>query len=137
MKYFGMFLLLVSTLLSADTQWSNDYEVALKKAQKEHKSVYMLITSESCKWCQKFENTTLANEGVMQKLGAKYVLLHINRDKDSLPKKYKSKRVPRHYFITPKGEVIYTFLGYWDVQDFSSFIDDVDVEYKRKFKGEK
>ncbi len=137
MKYLVTFFLLVSSLLSADLEWPSDYKQALEKAKKEHKQVYMLITSQNCRWCRKFENKTLEDEQIMQKLQAKYVLLHIDRDKDFLPEKYKSKRVPRHYFITPKGEVIYTFLGYWDIEDFSSFIDDVDVEYKNKFKGKK
>ncbi len=136
MKYIITLFVLAMSLWGGALGWQHDYNKALKEAQESDKQVYMLITSESCKWCRKFEDTTLADEAIIQKLKAKYVLLHINRGKDFLPKKFQSKRVPRHYFITPEGEVIYTFLGYWDSLDFGSFIDDVDVEYKRKFQGD-
>ena len=130
-----LYILLISTtLLSDELDWSNDYEAALIEAKKDNKNVYMLITSESCRWCRKFESTTLEEDDILEKLESKYVLLHISRDRDYLPEKYKKKRVPRHYFITPKEDVIFTFLGYWNTIDFSSFLDDVDIEYKKSLK---
>jgi len=128
---------LISTLFSAELDWPNDYNKALEIAKKENKHVYMLITSESCRWCRKFEATTLQDEATLERLKSKYVLLHISRDRDYMPSKFKKKRVPRHYFITQKGEVIYSFLGYWNAEDFDSFLDDVDRRYKKKFKGKK
>ncbi|MBU0721189.1 thioredoxin family protein [bacterium] len=125
MKYLWIVFALVAAL-SADLDWSNDYNKALSQASKEKKDVYLLITSENCRWCRKFENTTLQDEETIERLKLKYILLHIDRDKDYLPGKFKSKRVPRHYFITSKGEVIYSFLGYWDKEDFASFLLDVD-----------
>lgn len=130
-----LYILLISTtLLSDELDWSNDYEAALIEAKKDNKNIYMLITSESCRWCRKFESTTLEEDDILEKLESKYVLLHISRDRDYLPEKYKKKRVPRHYFITPKEDVIFTFLGYWNTIDFSSFLDDVDIEYKKSLK---
>ena len=130
-----LYILLISTtLLSDELDWPNDYEAALIEAKKDNKNIYMLITSESCRWCRKFESTTLEEDDILEKLESKYVLLHISRDRDYLPEKYKKKRVPRHYFITPKEDVIFTFLGYWNTIDFSSFLDDVDIEYKKSLK---
>lgn len=135
MKYIVLFSLLITTLFGADLEWPNDYKAALVQAQKENKQIYMLITSENCRWCRKFESTTLEDENIIERLKSKYILLHISRDKDYMPNKFKKKRVPRHYFLTSEGDVIYTFLGYWNIEDFNSFIDDVDIEYKKKFKG--
>ena len=137
MKVLLITIALISTLFSAELDWPNDYNKALEIAKKENKHVYMLITSESCRWCRKFEATTLQDEATLERLKSKYVLLHISRDRDYMPSKFKKKRVPRHYFITQKGEVIYSFLGYWNAEDFDSFLDDVDRRYKKKFKGKK
>ena len=137
MKVLLITIALISTLFGAELDWPNDYNKALEIAKKENKHVYMLITSESCRWCRKFEATTLQDEATLERLKSKYVLLHISRDRDYMPSKFKKKRVPRHYFITQKGEVIYSFLGYWNAEDFDSFLDDVDRRYKKKFKGKK
>ena len=135
MRYILSLFLVVSTLFSADLDWSNDYDAALVQAKKENKQVYMLITSGNCRWCRKFESTTLEDEDILQRLENNYVLLHISRDKDYMPQKFKKKRVLRHYFLTSEGQVIYTFLGYWNILDFNSFIDDVKIAYNKKFKG--
>ncbi len=127
-------LVLISTLCSAELGWSDDYEASLKVAKKEHKSLYVLVTSNSCRWCRKFENTTLQDKEVIKKLKEKYVLVHADRDMDDLPEWFKIKRVPRHYFVTNKGEEIYSFLGYWDSLDFKSYLGDVDKKYKEKKK---
>ncbi len=127
MKYLVSILVLVTALFGSDLEWSNDYKAALEIAKKENKQVYMLVTSESCRWCRKFESTTLQDDGIIQRLESKYVLLHISREKDYMPSKFKKKRVPRHYFLTSDAQVVETFLGYWNVLDFNSFLDDVDV----------
>ncbi len=126
--------MLIATLLHAELDWANDYEKALIQATKEKKQVYLLITSENCGWCRKFENTTLQEDAILERLKQKFVLLHISRDRDALPAKFKTERVPRHYFVTPKGEIIHTFMGYWSSEDFASLLDDVEKKIKNKGK---
>jgi len=135
MKYLLVILALISTLWSAELGWLDDYEKALMIAQKENKQVYVLVTSSSCRWCRKFEDTTLQDKEVLRMLEQKYVLVHADRDMDDLPEWFKIKRVPRHYFVTAKGKEIYSFLGYWDSLDFKSFLSDVDKKYNEKIKS--
>ncbi|MFA6190797.1 MAG: thioredoxin family protein [Sulfurimonas sp.] len=131
MKYIILIALFISTLFSAEIDWSNDYEKALSQATKEKKQIYILITSNSCGWCRKFENTTLKDEAVLKRLKQKFVLVHVDRDIDELPAMFKMERVPRHYFVTPKSEIIHTFMGYWSSEDFNSLLDDVDKKIKK------
>lgn len=114
-----------STLFGNELGFSSDYKSVMKKAQKENKDVYMLITSTSCRWCRKFEENTLVNIPLIKKIEKDYIILHVTRDVDDIPQKFKAKRVPKHYFLTNKGKIIYSFLGYWNVEDFISFVDDV------------
>jgi len=134
MKYLIILLVLISTLWSADAEWSDDYEASLKVAQKQNKDVYVLITSASCRWCRKFENTTLKDKEVLKMLNEKYIIVHTDRDMDELPSWMNAKRVPKHYFVTAKGKEIFSFLGYWDSLDFKSFLGDVDKKRKEKVK---
>jgi len=137
MKKIFLILLFVGSLFGetiGEMTFSNDYVKILAQAKKENKRVYMLITSDRCKWCRKFESETLTDWTVAEKLQEKYLLLHLDRDADFFPDRYKRKRVPRHYFLTPDEKVISTFLGFWNIDDFNSYIDDVDWQYKDKVK---
>ncbi len=125
-KHILIIMAFTTMLLSANLDWSSDYKKALTEAKSQNKDVYMLITSSNCRWCRKFESQTLQDKSVIKRLEEQYVLLHIDRDKNYFPSKFKSKRVPRHYFITSKGEIIYSFLGFWEKDDFFSFLKDVD-----------
>ncbi|MFA6138355.1 MAG: thioredoxin family protein [Sulfurimonas sp.] len=132
MKFLILVAVFISTLFSAENDWINDYEKALFQATQEKKQIYILITSDSCGWCRKFENSTLQNEAVLERLKQSFVLVHVDRDRDTMPAMFKKERVPRHYFVTHKGEIIHTFMGYWSSEDFNSLLDDVD---KKIIKG--
>ncbi|NPA59998.1 MAG: thioredoxin family protein [Epsilonproteobacteria bacterium] len=134
MKFIFLFLSLVCFSFAMDGKWLDDYDEAIKVAKKEHKSLYILITSETCRWCRKFESTTLEDEAVIDDLTKRYVLVHLDRDYSFLPDFVKVKRVPKHYFVTNDSKEIYSFLGYWDELDFRSFLVDVDKEYIKKRK---
>lgn len=130
MKLLLVTLAFIATLFGTELEWPNDYEVALQQAKKENKDVYVFISSTYCRWCRKFENTTLKDEAILKKLKEKYVLVHLDRDMDDFPEHFETKRVPRHYFLKANGETIYTFMGYWNAEDFSSFLGDVDKKNK-------
>ena len=124
MKLILTMLALSALLFGSKADFIHDYDKALKIAQAQDKDIYMLVTSEACRWCRKFEKITLNDEKTMQDLKKEYVLLALNRDTDSIPAKYKVKRVPKHFFLTSKGEVIYSVLGYWNPEDFASFAQE-------------
>jgi thioredoxin-related protein len=130
---FALFLF-VCTAFGDDLGWSHDYKKALEQAKKEKKDVYMLITSANCRWCRKFESTTLEDEVVLGRLKTKYVFLHIDRDEDFIPEHFEKQRVPRHYFVRADGGTIHSFLGYWASEDFVSYLNDVDA---RRIKQKK
>ena len=125
MKLLLTILALSAILFASKADFINDYDKALELAQAQKKDIYMLVTSNSCQWCRKFEKKTLGDKATMDELKKQYVLLALNRDIHVIPKQYKAKRVPKHFFLTPKGEVIYAFLGYWNPEDFASFVGEV------------
>jgi thioredoxin-related protein len=131
MKTLLISILLISSLIAnGEFNWENDYKKALKEAKKTDKDVYLLITSESCGWCRKFENTTLSDKKTLQRLKKSYVLVSLMKEWDDIPEKFERKRVPKHFFLKSDGEIIKSFLGYWNVEDFNSYLNDVDKEKK-------
>lgn len=126
MKLLFTILMLGTVLFASKADFLHDYKEALVQAQKQDKDIYMLITSESCQWCRKFEKITLNDKVTMDLLKEKFVLLALTRDVDYIPEQYKAQRVPKHFFLTASGDNIYAFLGYWNPEDFRSFVAEVE-----------
>lgn len=124
MKILFTILALAAMLFASKAEFIHDYDKALEMAKAQNKDIYMLVTSDDCRWCRKFETLTLNDEQTMKNLKEKYILLSLNRDKDKIPAIYKVKRVPKHFFLTKNGEIIYACLGFWNPDDFASFMDE-------------
>ncbi|MEA3227515.1 MAG: DUF255 domain-containing protein [Campylobacterota bacterium] len=127
---FKIFILTIGVLsflsASSELNWNSSYEKALKEAKAQNKDIYMLIVSSDCRWCRKFESTTLQDSEVIKRLEKKYILLEVNKDKDFIDPRFNTKSVPRHYFIREDEKIIHNFLGAWNRSDFYSFLKDVD-----------
>jgi len=122
MKQFLLFIVLHVTLLANSLPFFHNYEKALTLAKKEHKPLYIFISSQGCGWCHKFETTTLQNIGVQKLLKQEFILVHLIRHKDIIPKRFKTAPVPRHYFVNYDGTLLYDALGYRKVATFKAFL---------------
>jgi len=137
MKKFLLLLFFISSLWSSDIHWPSDYKEALFQAKKEHKLVYILITSDACQWCRKFESTTLQNTQIKKRLFKNYVPIHLSRDRNQIPKKFKTAPVPRHYFTNAEGKILYSSLGYRDEVMFNAFMDNAQERNSKNQKKDK
>jgi thioredoxin-related protein len=130
------FTLLFATLFSlygAELEWTHGYEEAMEKARVQKKNVMLLITTPTCRWCRKLESTTLKDEEVMARLSRDYIVVHVTRDVDDYPLKLETNGVPTTYFLDEKGQaIIKRVTGYWNAEDYLSFMDDVDYKLGRK-----
>ena len=124
-------LILIFTLFlgsyATQLNWEHNYNKALNEAKKENKSVYLFIGADVCRWCDKFKDMTLSNQDVINKLKEDYVLLYMSRDRHKIPKHFAVKGVPRHYFLTKDGEIIYTTRGSREIDGFYSLLEEVDL----------
>ena len=117
-------LLLSSTLFSVE--WVKDIDTAFALAKKEHKSMMVLVEGENCRWCKKMKHRTLSDEAVEQRL-EKFVVVKVMREDPSamsgLPK---VKGVPTIFFMNENKAVLEEVIGYYGVEDFISYINDVE-----------
>ena len=125
MKYLVSIILFSTLLFSADLDWPSDYDEALLQAKKEKKDIYILIGSATCPWCEKFENEVLMNDEVIKRLKKDYVLVYLSKEIDDIPEHLEVRPIPRHYFLTENGEIIYTTIGYRNIENFYDVLDDV------------
>jgi hypothetical protein len=101
-----------------------------EKAKKSEKIIYVLITSQSCQWCRKFEQTTLQDKEITKRLYGEFEVVHISRDKQSVPSQFETSPVPRHYFTDADGNILYSSLGHRGVECFDSFMDNAQSKTK-------
>jgi len=132
MKIALLLISLLFTLNAMDLGWSHNYKKALKDAKIENKLVYVLITSDSCGWCRKFEATTLQNKQIKERLKKDFITIHLSRDRDVIPSYFKTAPIPRHYFVDDTGNILYSSLGHRDEETFNAFMDYAQDNYKRK-----
>jgi protein disulfide-isomerase len=130
MKHLWISLCLSMSLFATQLHWYDDYNEALRVAKKEHKPVYIFITSAQCQWCHKFEKTTLQDEAIRKRLKKEFITVHLVRDFDDIPKQFKTSPVPRHYFTDPDGKIIYSSLGHRKVECFDSFMSNAQDRLK-------
>jgi hypothetical protein len=130
MRAFIIVLFLSFSLQAMELGWSHDYAKALQQAKLYHKIVYVLITSPDCRWCKKFERTTLQDKGIQKRLKEDFITVHLSRGWDDIPSKFKTAPIPRHYFVDATGKILYSSLGHRDVEMFHAFMDEAKHNLK-------
>ncbi|MFC2074367.1 thioredoxin family protein [Campylobacterota bacterium] len=132
-KIFILLSLGLFSLYAADLDWADSYKEAVAKAGEQNKSVMLLVTTETCRWCRKLESTTLKDEKVVTRLQRDYISVHVTRDVDDYPCHLKVKGVPTTFFLDVSGKpLIKKVIGYWNAEDYLSFLDDVDYKLGKK-----
>lgn len=117
-------LMLTGTLLALD--WVKDLDTALTKAQKEHRNIMVMVEGEHCRWCKKMKGRTLLDEDVEKRL-EKFVVVKVMRENSTAMAKLPPvDGVPTIFFMKPNKAVIQEVLGYMNVEDFISYVNDVE-----------
>jgi len=108
--------------------WEKDMPSAFAKAKKENKIVLVMAVSQGCKWCEKMKAETLSDKKVLDKL-KEYVLVMADREtvkeREQLPP---FKHVPIIFFMTYQKEELDNLRGYFDKDDFLSYLNEFENE---------
>lgn len=127
-KVIAALLLLSSTLFSLE--WEKDLNSAFATAKKEQKNVMVLVEGENCRWCKKLKYRTLQNESVEKRL-EKFVVVKVMReDPSAMSQLPHIKGVPTTFFMKANKDVVEQVIGFFNAEDFISYIDDVEKKTK-------
>ena len=117
-------LLITSTVFSLE--WAKDINSAFSTAKKEHKTVMVFVEGENCRWCKKMKGRTLSDESVEKRL-EKFVVVKVMReDTAAMADLPQIKGVPTTFFMDANKKVLESAIGYWNVEDFIAYINDVE-----------
>jgi len=132
----GMFLLLgtllSTTLFAGETVWQKDIKMAFVKAQKENKVVMVMVGGEHCRWCEKMKYRTLSEESVSERLEPYIVVNVMREDAEAVKDLPDINVVPTIFFLTAEKKVLESVVGYYNIVDFTGFIDSVEKKVPLK-----
>ena len=121
-------LLLTGSTIALD--WAKDMDTALSTAKKEHKNIMVMVEGEHCRWCKKMKGRTLSDDAVEKRL-ENYVLVKVMReDGNAMAKLPPVRGVPTIFFMKEDKAIIEEIIGYFNVEDFISYINDVEKKIK-------
>jgi len=124
-------MLLLTLFLMADLKWQKEIPVALELAKKENKVVMVFVEGKDCRWCKKMKHRILSDAKVEKRLEPYTVVKVMQEDKEAMKLLPKIKGVPTIFFMTPDKKVLQEVIGYFDVDDFISYIDTVETKVKK------
>ena len=123
-KLIVTLFVLSGTLLAVD--WVKDINIALETAKKEHKNVMVMVEGEHCRWCKKMKGRTLTDDAVEKRLKNFIVVKVMREDGNAMAKLPPVEGVPTIFFMKEDKAIIEKVVGYFNVEDFISFINDVE-----------
>jgi len=107
--------------------YETKYETALEIAKKENKNLMILIVTDYCPWCSKFEKKTLSDKTVDSAIKSKYIPLIINKAKSDFPKYLNAPMVPAVFFVKPKEQkAFYENIGFTNKADFLNLLEQLE-----------
>ena len=94
--------------------YETSYNVALEKAKKEGKDLFIFMTMSYCPWCRKLENRMLSKVDIDKKIKANYIPAMLNFSKKDFPVQLREVALtPALYIVDSKTEkILHQFVGY-------------------------
>ncbi len=134
-KIIVAMLLIASSLMAAEVHWAKDYATGIAQAQKEHKPVLFIISSDQCKYCLLLDRTTLKDAKVVEELNKNFVPIRSWTSRgDYIPREIAQNTpgLPGIWFLYPNGNPIYQpLLGYVQAPNFFGALKTVEDTFAK------
>lgn len=133
MKLLLLALVLLSYLHGAKidefatkANYHRDYQTALEIAKKENKMIMLLVVTDYCPWCKKFEKKTLLHSSIKKIIDKNFIPVVIDKlkEKGTFPKEYASPLIPAVFFIDPTSQkAVHETLAYMTKTEYKENLD--------------
>ncbi|MDD5159708.1 MAG: thioredoxin family protein [Sulfuricurvum sp.] len=132
-KIVFILLLSVFSLFGAGIKWEKDYSTAIAKAKAVNKPLMFIVSNHGCHFCVQFENSTLKDTKVVQKLNNDYVSAIVYIDENPIfPHQLYVPGTPGTWFLKSNGEPMFEpIMGAVGSEDFLKALDIVKEDYKK------
>ena len=125
-KILLLLLLIANTLFANEILWEKDIASAIAKAKESNQTVMIYVETDNCPWCRKMKHRTLAHDDVYAQLKNYVVVRTIKNSTEAQKYRLNVTYVPTIFFFSPQEELYQKTVGYYNVEDFLSWLGDVE-----------
>lgn len=123
----------VKDAVDTEFSWEASLPDAIEQAKIKDKRIMVMVEGEHCRWCKKMLHRTIADDTVQKRLAEGYVSVRVQReDLETMKNLPEVRGVPTIFFMDQDRNVIEEVIGYFDVLDFTSYMNDVDKKMAQK-----
>jgi len=115
-KILLVLALLVSTIY-AEVKYTDIFD-AYDVAEKENKTVMIMLSQEGCPGCEYMENVVFNNTNITKILNKNFVVVHVDVYKDGAPDGLDFFATPTFYFLDADEKVLKRLNGGQNAKDF-------------------
>ncbi len=110
------------------------YKEGMTLAKKKNKRVYLHFYTEWCEYCDEMKKSTFRNPSVVKMLNSDFIAIRVDTTKNhKVAAKYNIRPVPDNWFLSPDGNKLRNFLGYYEPDQFVTvlrYVNDTLVSQK-------
>jgi len=117
MKKIILTLLILASSVFADVEYRDLFD-AYDDAKEEHKTVMLMISQEGCSGCEYMESVVFNNKDVAKVLKDNFIVVHIDKHKDSVPNGLEYFATPTFFFLDENEKVLKRLTGGENAKDF-------------------
>lgn len=120
-----------TSLMANNINWEKDFKSGIEIATKEKKPVLFVFSRHTCKYCVLLEETTFAEDTVIDALNKDFVsIISYSDENDYTPNELWRPATPTIWFLYPDGEPMYQpLMGAVDKTNFLKAISIVKSEF--------
>jgi len=134
MRYILLLFAVVFSLNASNLTMQSDYKTALKVAKKLHRPLLIYLSMPHCKTCEYMNKEVLNSADIVTYLNTHYIVVHLNADDHTLPRKLRSNVFPVYHFIDPRsGDMIESIMGGRNASKFLKLLKSSYRDYEEEY----
>jgi len=131
MRHILLFFILIFTLNASTITMQSDYKTALQVAKKKQQPLLIYLSMPHCKTCEYMNKEVLNRVDIVTYINTHYIVVHLNADDHTLPRKLRTNVSPVFHFIDPRsGEMIESIRGGRSTSKFLKLLQRSYSDYK-------
>lgn len=105
-RLFVILLITFFSLHASSINWEKDYENAIEKAKKQHKAIFVMVSSPTCPECNYMKKHVFTKDEIKNFVNKNFISYQFDISDKNIPQQMQFWGIPRFYF-SMDGENVY------------------------------